>query len=136
MAKADGTTVGSDVPDAYAFAYLRWRTFHDMARMWNLLMFGFTALLLLVFAALAVAIAVDVSEGAALAVIAGITDLGVVRFAVKRRQEALEEEEKASRVVFEYGAPAEEGPGMASDDFGPSTSGRSRGWEPAAPRGW
>jgi hypothetical protein len=132
MASADETKVGSDVPDASSFAYLRWRTFHDMARLWSLLVFAFTAVLLGVISIIVIALVADATAGAALAVVGGVAELGVVRFAVKRRQEALEEEEKASRAVFAYSAPAEEGP----DGSRATTSGRSRGWRPPAPSGW
>lgn len=132
MARAEETPVGTDAPDASSFAYLRWRTFHDMARLWSLLVFAFTAVLLGVLSIIVIALVADATAGAALAVVGGVAELGVVRFAVKRRQEALEEEEKASRAVFAYSAPAEEGPGGSRA----TTGGRSRGWRPPAPSGW
>jgi uncharacterized membrane protein YraQ (UPF0718 family) len=142
-------THADGVPDAAAFAYLRWRTFHDMARLWNLLVFGFTAFLLCILAALIAALAVGASAAAAIAGAGGVADAGIVRFAVKRRREASAEEEKASRAVYEHGDSTMTGTTAysastdtsgrgystetSSSDWGKA---RDSGWQPSHPSGW
>jgi uncharacterized membrane protein YraQ (UPF0718 family) len=151
MAGTQETAAESGVPDAYSFAYLRWRTFHDMAVLWNLLVFGFTAFLLCLTAAFIAALAVGAHVGAAIAAAGGVADLAIVGFAVKRRSEASKEEEKASQAVY-ANAPKQEtsgstGSAEASDETAHASAwdsartrswgeARARGWEPSHPSGW